>query len=49
MLIVGEQEASKNQVAPRKKGEGDLGAMDVDEFGKMIQQEVTETLAAFEI
>jgi len=49
MLIVGEQEASENKVAPRKKGEGDLGAMDMDDFGKMIQSQIQETLAAFEL
>jgi len=32
MLIVGEQEQEKNQVAVRMQGEGDKGAMSLDEF-----------------
>ena len=48
MLIVGEKEASENAVSPRKKGEGDLGSMATTEFGKMIQVQIADTLAAFE-
>jgi threonyl-tRNA synthetase len=32
MLIVGEKEVASNTVSVRRKGEGDLGAMPVDEF-----------------
>ena len=32
MLIVGEKEVENNQVAVRRQGEGDKGAMTVDDF-----------------
>jgi threonyl-tRNA synthetase len=37
MLIVGENEASAKTVGVRKKGEGDLGAISIDEFVKLFQ------------
>nr|AWJ66081.1 threonyl-tRNA synthetase [uncultured bacterium] len=47
MLIVGEKEADEDAVSPRKKGEGDLGSMNVNVFGKSIQDEISNTLEAF--
>ncbi len=46
MLIVGEKESGSNMVSVRKQSEGDKGAMSVDDFAKMINDEVkaqTET------
>jgi len=40
MLIVGEKEAADGQVSVRRKGQGDLGSMSVDEFVKTFQAEV---------
>ena len=40
MLIVGEQEAESNQVAVRKRGHGDIGAMSVEAFAKIINDEI---------
>ncbi len=40
MLIVGEKEAENNEVAVRKQGEGDKGSMNVNDFAKMINDEV---------
>ncbi len=37
MLIVGEQEATSNKVSVRRRGEGDLGAMEISEFASLIQ------------
>ena len=40
MLIVGENEAAANSVSVRRQGEGDKGTMSIDEFIKMINEEV---------
>ncbi|MEJ6777105.1 MAG: threonine--tRNA ligase [Crocinitomicaceae bacterium] len=45
MLIVGEQEAESNQVAVRKRGHGDIGAMSVEAFAKIINDEIENELA----
>ena len=45
MLIVGEKEAESGQVAPRKQGEGDMGAMSIADFCKHVQDEVEAMLA----
>lgn len=38
MLIVGEKEADANKVAVRKQGEGDIGAMTVEEFAAYFKE-----------
>ncbi|WP_420148541.1 threonine--tRNA ligase [Spirosoma sp.] len=40
MLIVGEKEAAEGKVSVRRKGQGDLGSMSVDEFIQTFQAEV---------
>ncbi len=40
MLIVGEKEAENNEVSVRKQGDGDKGSMNVNDFAKMINDEV---------
>lgn len=40
MLIVGENEMNNNTVSLRKHGEGDKGSMSIDDFAKMINEEV---------
>jgi threonyl-tRNA synthetase len=40
MLIVGEKEAADGKVSVRRKGQGDLGSMGIDEFVKAFQSEV---------
>ncbi|MBD2700290.1 threonine--tRNA ligase [Spirosoma sp. BT702] len=40
MLIVGEKESAEGKVSVRRKGQGDLGSMSVDEFVKVFQAEV---------
>jgi len=40
MLVVGEKEAADGTVSVRKKGEGDLGAMTVEAFAKLVNDEV---------
>jgi threonyl-tRNA synthetase len=40
MLIVGEKEAADGKVSVRRKGQGDLGSMSVEEFVKTFQAEV---------
>ena len=44
MLIIGEKELEDGVVSVRKQGEGDQGKMTIEELGKMIQNEVFETL-----
>ena len=41
MLVLGEKEESDAKVAVRRQAKGDLGAMSVDEFVSLIQDEVT--------
>jgi threonyl-tRNA synthetase len=45
MLIVGEEEQNQNSVSARKKGEGDIGTMDLAAFAEKINQEVKNMLA----
>lgn len=40
MLIVGEKEAAERQVSVRRKGQGDVGTMSIDEFVALFQAEV---------
>ncbi len=42
MLIVGEKEAAEGKVAVRKQGEGDVGAMGIDEFKSYFNQLLDE-------
>ncbi|MBQ1218777.1 MAG: threonine--tRNA ligase [Bacteroidales bacterium] len=44
-LIVGEKEASSNSVSVRKQGGEDLGAMQVEDFIKLIKDEINAQLA----
>jgi threonyl-tRNA synthetase len=39
MFIIGEQEASTNTVAVRKRKEGDIGVMSLEQIGKVLQEE----------
>ena len=47
LLIVGNDETETNTVAVRRQGEGDKGKMKVDEFAKMINDEVNEMIKDF--
>ncbi|GAB3989078.1 threonine--tRNA ligase [Spirosoma daeguense] len=40
MLIVGEKESAEGKVSVRRKGQGDLGSMSVEEFVTIFQNEV---------
>jgi len=40
MLIVGEKEQSEGRVSVRRKGEGDLGSMTIEEFTSLFQGEI---------
>lgn len=44
MLIIGEQEAAQNKVAVRQRGEGDLGAMSVENFADLINRMIKAEL-----
>ncbi len=47
LLIVGNDEMETNTVAVRRQGEGDKGKMKIDEFAKMINDEVNEMIKDF--
>jgi threonyl-tRNA synthetase len=47
MLIVGEKEQAEGTVSVRKKGEGDLGSMTIDEFIALAKEEVGKNLLRF--
>ncbi|MFL5753602.1 MAG: threonine--tRNA ligase [Bacteroidia bacterium] len=40
MLIVGEKEEAEGKVAVRRHGKGDLGVFTIDEFSKMVSEEI---------
>jgi len=41
MLIVGEKEVENGTISVRKHGEGDLGNMTIEAFGKQLTEEIT--------
>ncbi|MBI6121136.1 threonine--tRNA ligase [Salegentibacter maritimus] len=49
MLIIGEQEAEDGTVSVRKRGEGDIGTMSVEDFAEIINKEIKETLKTFKV
>jgi threonyl-tRNA synthetase len=46
LLIVGEKEQESGTVSVRRQGEGDKGAMSMDEFARFLQSEVQNQLEA---
>jgi threonyl-tRNA synthetase len=44
MLIVGEKEENEGTVSVRKQGEGDIGTFTVEEFAKMVNEEIDRLL-----
>lgn len=47
MLIVGEKEAEEGRVSVRRKGEGDLGSMTIDEFIAYAKTEINKNIPQF--
>ena len=47
MIIVGEKEAEQGMVSVRKKGEGDLGMMTIEDFTKIALEEVNKNIVKF--
>jgi threonyl-tRNA synthetase len=45
MLVVGEDEQSKDAVSARKKGEGDLGSMAIADFVTKVNTEIAQMLS----
>lgn len=45
MLIVGEEEQAANSVSARKKGEGDVGVMTIENFAERLNKEIAQMLA----
>jgi threonyl-tRNA synthetase len=46
LLIVGEKEEENQSVSVRKQGEGDKGAMPMNEFADLIQDEVNRQISS---
>ena len=44
LLVIGEKEVENQTVSVRKQGEGDKGAMPVEEFARFITDEVKKQL-----
>lgn len=49
MLIIGEQEEKDGTVSVRRHGEGDIGTMLIEDFTKLINNEIKKTHKAFEV
>ena len=49
MLIVGEKEAEEGKVAVRRKGEGDLGSMTIEEFIAYAKTEIYKNIPQFKV
>ena len=47
MIIVGEKESEQGMVSVRKKGEGDLGMMSIEEFTRIALEEVNKNIVKF--
>lgn len=47
MLIIGEQEANNGTISVRKHGGEDLGSITIEDFSKLINQEIKSTLKEF--
>ncbi|MBP2830551.1 threonine--tRNA ligase [Aquimarina sp. U1-2] len=47
IIIVGEQEEKEQTIAVRKHGGEDLGAISIEEFSKIVKEEITKTLKPF--
>ncbi|MBK9413132.1 MAG: threonine--tRNA ligase [Bacteroidetes bacterium] len=44
MLIIGEKEFNDNKVSVRRHGSGDVGSFTLEEFAKMVQDEINNSL-----
>ncbi len=44
MLIIGEKEFNENKVSVRRHGSGDVGSFTIEEFAKMVQEEINNSL-----
>ena len=44
MLVVGEREESEGTVSVRKHGQGDLGPQKIEDFVKLVQEEIKNDL-----
>ncbi len=48
IIIVGEQEEKDNTISVRRHGGEDLGAISIEKFGQIINNEINETLKPFD-
>jgi threonyl-tRNA synthetase len=49
MLIVGDQEEKDGTISVRRHSQGDIGTMKVEEFAKIIKDEIKETIKEFNV
>jgi threonyl-tRNA synthetase len=45
LIIIGEKEAESGTISVRKQGEGDKGAMKIEEFARFIREEINKEIA----
>ena len=45
MLIIGEKEASNNEISVRQRGEGDLGSMSIEAFANFVGEAIEKELS----
>jgi threonyl-tRNA synthetase len=45
LIIIGEKEAESETISVRKQGEGDKGAMKIEEFARFIREEINKEIA----
>jgi threonyl-tRNA synthetase len=48
MLIIGEKEAELNNVSVRKHRTGDIGVMMIENFIKLVKEEISKSISKFE-
>ncbi len=47
MIIIGEKEAEEGKISVRRKGEGDLGSLSIDEFIEYTKNEINKNIPKF--
>jgi threonyl-tRNA synthetase len=47
MIVIGENEEGENKISVRQHGGGDLGMISVEDFSKIVDEEIKKTLKTF--
>ncbi|TPN84815.1 threonine--tRNA ligase [Aquimarina algicola] len=49
IIVIGEQEENTETISVRKHGGEDLGSISIEDFSKIVEQEINKTLKSFDI